>query len=486
MLISGNTVVVIGYSYERGGSEIGLFDITPDGQLRYRATYHLRSNDYYSARNYASRLSGDRLILYTPLQLQLGVGDVFSQFPALRKWRGEASEDRDFRRIAPATRIYRTAADLDISAGVALHTVTSCKLGKPELDCNSTAVLGPPGSVFYVSPGSVYVWATDWRSKRRRASTYQSDSGLFRIPLDGSAPSALEVAGSPIDQFSFLEADGYLNVLVSAEGGGAGMWQSEADPGALALLRVALSDFSDGSSRVPRRSYRRLPAPGQDSPVQNRYVGGYLLYGSGAGWHEPQAVPEDHALQVVRYARPGRTWALRLGHGVDRIEALAQHAVVVGSDGKDLHFSSLRLDRGPALAGKYVRSDAAQGETRSHGFFYKPDSERSGVLGLPIIGADESAVRQLEHGSAALLYLRNDGLALSEVGILPARAGTEPEDDCRASCLDWYGNSRALFLEGRVFALLGYEIVEGTLERGGMVERRRIDLADPLRRTPQR
>ena len=28
MLISGNTVVVIGYSYERGGTEVGLFDIT--------------------------------------------------------------------------------------------------------------------------------------------------------------------------------------------------------------------------------------------------------------------------------------------------------------------------------------------------------------------------------------------------------------------------------------------------------------------------
>jgi hypothetical protein len=58
MLISGNTVVVIGCSYERGGSEIGLFEIADDGRLGYRATYHLRSNEYYSSRNYASRLIG--------------------------------------------------------------------------------------------------------------------------------------------------------------------------------------------------------------------------------------------------------------------------------------------------------------------------------------------------------------------------------------------------------------------------------------------
>ena len=71
MLISGNTVVVIGYSYERGGTEVGLFDITDDGRLSYRSTYHLRSNDYYSSRNYASRLIGSKLIFYAPQYLVL-------------------------------------------------------------------------------------------------------------------------------------------------------------------------------------------------------------------------------------------------------------------------------------------------------------------------------------------------------------------------------------------------------------------------------
>jgi len=51
MLISGDKIIVIGYSYERGGTEIGLFDIDRAGNLEYRATYHLRSNDYYSSRN---------------------------------------------------------------------------------------------------------------------------------------------------------------------------------------------------------------------------------------------------------------------------------------------------------------------------------------------------------------------------------------------------------------------------------------------------
>jgi len=40
--------------------------------------------------------------------------------------------------------------------------------------------------------------------------------------------------------------------------------------------------------------------------------------------------------------------------------------------------------------------------------------------------------------------------------------------------VDWYGNARPLFLRGRIFGLLGYEIVEGRfagdrLDEGGRV-----------------
>jgi hypothetical protein len=48
MLIRGDTIIVIGFSYQRGGTEVGLFDIDRGGALSHRATYHLRSNDYYS------------------------------------------------------------------------------------------------------------------------------------------------------------------------------------------------------------------------------------------------------------------------------------------------------------------------------------------------------------------------------------------------------------------------------------------------------
>jgi hypothetical protein len=437
MLIWQDTVVVIGYSYARGGTEVALFDLSPAGELRYRSTHHLRSNDYYSSRNYASRLIGSKLVFYTPLYLNPGRADPFAQFPAARRW------PEEFKRIAPASRIYRADEALDPSQGIALHSVSICDLAQRDLACEGTAVLGPAGRVFYVSPNSVFVWA--------------ANSSLFRIPLDGSAPSALKVSGTPIDQFSFLEgSDGDLNVLVRSGGRGEGMWSAEHKAGALALLRVPLANFSDGRDSAPRSNYRSLPAVAGYA-LQNRFVGEYLLYGGGAGWRRPQNIDDPRAF-AVRYARPEMAHEIVLEHGVDRIEALGNDAVLVGSDGRDLHFTSLRLGRVPSAAGRYVRPNASQGETRSHGFFY---NTADGLLGLPIVGPGESAARQLRRESASVLFLSNQQLKLTEVGALDSRPGGN-NDGCRASCVDWY------------------ELVEGELRAGRIQELRRVDFTPAL------
>jgi hypothetical protein len=447
MLIWKDLVVVIGYSYARGGTEIGLFRVSEDGKIEHKSTHHLRSNDYYSSRNYASRLIGSKLVFYTPLYLSPWRGDPYQTLPAMRTWgKGE------FRRIAPATRIYRSDEPLDPWQGVALHTVSVCDLARAELDCESTAVLGPAGRVFYVSPTSVFVWNVK--------------SAVFRIPLDGGAPSSLKVAGSPIDQFSFLEgADGFLNVLVRAHGRGESMWSSETHgrnaAGDLSLLRIHLSRFSDGRDAAPAASYQPLPSTPGNRALQNRFVGEYLLYGS-------------QTLYAVRYA-DGSSFGLPLKHGVDRLEALGNDAVVIGSAGRDLHFTSLRLAPYPVAAGSYVRSNASQGETRSHGFFY---SDRQGLLGLPIIRGGERTMRhQLRHASASVLYLKNASLSFAEIGTLDAHPGAGRDDGCRASCVDWYGNSRPLFIGERVFALMGYELVEGRVAGGRIAEVSRTSFA---------
>lgn len=468
MLISGNTVVVIGYSYQRGGTEVGLFDLTDEGQLSYRSTYHLRSNDYYSSRNYASRLIGNKLIFYAPQYLYYG-NAYPSFFPAVRKWHKGATAE-EFQRIVPATRVYRPQTDFDDAYGIALHTVTVCDLAGDGFDCQATSVLGPPGEVFYVSPDSVYVWTTTLSRNAR------STGLIFRMPLDGSGPGALRASGSPVDQFSFLQSeDQYLNVLVRSRGQGDGMWKAEVTEGDVALMRIPIMSFSDGIEIVPDSSYRKLPKP-EGYTFQNRFVGNHLIYGTGSGWGYPTKQAEQANLFIVEWAR-GNSYSLTLPHGVDRIEQMGSDAVIVGTDGKDLHFSSLRLGQWPEIASRYTRKGASQGELRSHGFFYKPEGNDTGTLGLPISIPGRAGYKHLFQDSAAILFLRNDSLQFREVGELGSQPERAVDDRCRASCIDWYGNARPLFLRGRVFALLGYEIVEGTVEDGRIHELRRINYA---------
>jgi hypothetical protein len=471
MLVSDDTIAVIGYSYERGGTEVGLFHIDPAGKLTYRSTYHLRSNDYYSSRKSASRLIGTKLIFSPPLYFYPGAQDLFQSLPAVRKWHKGATNG-EFRRIVSASNVYRPEHEFNSMYGSALHTVTGCDLARGDFDCHATSVAGPPGRVFYVSSGSVYVWVND---RVDNGKQMRAQSMVYRLPLDGSAPTALCASGSPVDQFSFLESeDGHLNVLLRSDTAGDGMWGAEVAAGDMSLMRIPLASFSDGSETVPRSSYRRLPKA-QGYTFQNRFVGDYLLYGTGSGWGYPQTAKHT-SLYALRWAG-GAVRKLSLTHGVDRIEEMGPDAVVVGTDGKDLHFSAVRLGDMPEVVDEYICKGAAQGELRSQGFFYKPDTRDSGTLGLPISTPARPGYRHLFDNSAAVLFLRNDSLHFREVGELAAQPERATDDRCRASCVDWYGNARPLFVRGRVIALLGYELVEGTLDDGRMRESRRVSYA---------
>lgn len=470
MLVGNGLVVVIGYSYARGGTEVGIFRLGEQGTLRHVDTYHLRSNDYYSSRNYAARLIGTKLVFYTPLHLPWGLDQATDILPAMRRWTGREDGRAAFRPIVRPQRVFRPE-NWSANDEMALHTVTSCELNAPQVSCEATVLIGPPGNVFYVSGSAVYVWMTSWNYYGGGDGT---PSMLARIPLDGGDPTAARVAGSPVDQFSFLDSeDGFINVMVRANGRGGWMWSGERSEGNAALLRLPLSDLGDGSRSAPAGRYRRIPTP-PGYTFQNRFVGDYLLYGSGNGWGNQRMT--DSTLVLVPW-RGGEMISLTLRHGTDRIEVMGNDAVVVGVRGPNLEFSGINLQGRPSIRQRFIMPDAAQGELRSHGFFYRNDGDDLGVLGLPVRSANSPGYRHLVEGSASILFLRNTDGAFARMGQLASGALSNANDNCRASCVDWYGNARPIFARGRVFALMGYELVEGALNDGRITERRRLDFA---------
>jgi hypothetical protein len=475
MLVSGDRVIVIGYSYARGGTEVNRFRITPTGQLSFEDAYHLRSNDYYSSRNYASRLIGDRLVYYTPLYVGGAGSDPLDALPGVSKWRLGAAR-QTFRRIAQARDVYVTPHlrdDEDAPIG-ALHSVISCDLTAPELDCDATAVLGPASRSFYVSGNAVYLFVSSLADPKQGTTA----SYLYRLPFSkDEKPSAIGARGAPVDQFSFREdpQEGRLDVLVRASGGDA-MWRPELGEGAVALLQVPLSAFGDGSTEADKSLYRDLPTPeGEGYYFHNRFVGDYLLYGLGSG-----GSGKGNAVFAASVSRPGAA-RLPVPHGVDRIEVMGSDALVVGSMGPDLAFTTVTLGgRAPALGSRYIERGTAEGESRSHAFFFNPDAgarDGSGTIALPVAKPVEERYRRFFGTAAAMLFLRREGGRFDPAGELAAKPAGASDDACQASCVDWYGNARPIFLRGRVFALLGYELVEGRLSGGRISEVDRVNFA---------
>lgn len=481
MLISGDTVIVVGYSYARFGTEVNRFSIDRAGRLKYRDTWHLRSADYYSDRNYASRLIGTTLVMYQPIPVRLG--DQWQDaLPGLRHWQGDNAQggrNVGFNRLAKTSRIFAAeplrkakAPDAEV-----FHSVVTCDLAKADLDCDATVVLGGWSRSFYVSKNAVYVWTGDtefvpWDEREKGAQR----SFVYRLPLNGGTPQALETIGQPVDQFSFFEdADkGQLNVLVLSDSGGDWMWSSERAQGKAALAQLRLDSFGDGSGAAPRSAYRVLPAanPG----VQNRYVGRYLLYGG--GWDERR---DGQTLSIVPLDG-GEVQGMTLPHTISRLDVMGQDAVVIGPDRQAaLGFTAIGLGPESKVLDSYFLPAASEGESRSQAFFYRPDpadpSGASGVLALPVNRQIETPWARFLGSSSAIVFLNRVQRKFTPAGELAANVRDVVDDNCKASCVDWYGNARPLFVGQRSFALMGYELVEGEMRGGRISEVRRLNFA---------
>ncbi|HVF38200.1 MAG TPA: hypothetical protein VNA29_09705, partial [Sphingomicrobium sp.] len=236
----------------------------------------------------------------------------------------------------------------------------------------------------------------------------------------------------------------------------------------------------DGSRKVPLSRYRELPPVGPDGwNFQNRFVGNHILYG-GHDYGRGQ-----NTTLIAAGLRGGPVAQIPLNHAVERLDQLGDDGVVIGNDPRGgLTFTAVDLRRPMARAGNsFTFPNAQQGENRSQAFFYRSDTPdgSSGLLGLPITTQLESQFARFLGSGSSILFLNRRNRLFDMAGRLDADPRGAIDDACVASCVDWYGNARPIFIGNRVFALMGYELVEGRLARGAINEVARTNFAPPPR-----
>lgn len=488
MLVTDGWVVVVGFSYERDTTEINRFRLDRRGRLTFVDSHRLTADDYYSNRNYASRLIGEQLVIYSPMTVEEG-DDPLASVPRLSRW--TSSGRVQARPLLEASEVQRSPSLIDgqPAAVEAVHTVINCDMTARLFACDATAVIGPQWRRFYVSANAAYLWLsqTVWDAEDEPVA---EGSALYRIGFDGSPLLVSGAVGFPQDQLGFAEdADrGLLRVLVLANVRDARDWGLREDQLAPALLTLPLSRFETDLQPARMEDYRILPnLPLNVSRWQIRMSETHAIY----GYSGDAPNSDSHATTIYAVPFDGGPFSSWLVAGeIERIELMGRDALAVARTSEGVAFHTINMfddrprdrwdDHPPAISDTFVLENAYGAETRSHAFYYQPLSESAdgefGVLGLPVMQEAEED-NDLYYRAADMAFLRrgNDQLAL--LGMLESRPEAVEDDGCVASCIDWYGDARPIFIGDRIFALLGYELVEGRPEGRAIREINRVSFA---------
>ncbi|HZF95116.1 MAG TPA: beta-propeller domain-containing protein [Allosphingosinicella sp.] len=503
MLVHGDRILVTAYNYSEQASEITVARIDAAGKLTREGRFLISSNDYYSTENYSTRLVGDSLVFYAPVALASYGDEGAFRFPQLRRARGDGEPDRG-EALLRATDIYAPPGEV---ADATLHAVSICPLRGGDLDCRTSAFVGGASREIYVSPTDAFLWVSapddlpweiEYANKRRtlcrgRYDDYGADHGaamLYRVPLDGSGVRAVGVDGYPVDQFAFDSRGGRFRALLRRQG-------ENCDAGtgnALALIDLPLAAFGENVRHVAGSAYRPLPGI-EGEQLENRFLGDWLLYGGRSGYYgdpsEPGARAGSSTLFAVPLAVPPGAPAaapvrLTLPHDVLRIERAGSDAVVTGyGSPRGLSLSYIGLGAAPRIAGTGLLPGRVESEGRSHAFNAWLRGDGSGLIGLPTSRSEGRAGRgwsDSESSDLSYIAIAPDKrmTPAGQLSPAPPREGRTGYR-CQVSCVDWYGNSRPIFTGGRIFALMGTDLVEGRMDRGRVVEAGRVDLTAPVR-----
>ncbi|MBX3209109.1 MAG: beta-propeller domain-containing protein [Labilithrix sp.] len=446
MLVKGDLVYVVGFRYGitvaggqddvRGATEIDTFRLSGGKLTRLGSTF-LESNDYYSGHNYASRMVDGKLVFYMPHYVGRRADNKLA-YPRVLT----ADDAGKFSVVGPIFGALDVSTSLTKPHYPTFHTVVQCDLPDTgELACHGRSVIGSWWRETYISPNAAYLWAS---------------SHVYRFDFASLDVSSHTANGYPLDQFSFRESDSALLVAVSSGSPYSGNAQATGP----ALLSLPLAAFDKtGAQAAPATTLRE-----RGFLAKNRFVGDVLVAAVTDGYangYDPNGAAGELVTLDAATGKIARAPTLP----VARIEPLDDRRVLVvtSADGNaGITLSSFSVDSLAQRLSNVTLEGAAQGEGRSHGFFFKPDAAGGGTIGYAVV-APPSAGAGWGWGNGISNLGFFDVTASGSMSALGIVSAGDVATTCETSCTDWYGNTRPIFLRQRAFALMGSELVEVTL-----------------------
>ena len=451
---------MVGYDISERRVEIQLLGISDDGVVSRRATHQLRIDCEFGG--CVARLTGQKLVLFSTIPLHARTADPLSLLPAVRRIYPNA-EPEAFRSLATREQIFPFPNDSLIGSAPFLNTITMCDVQLPALTCEVRVLIGPREEDYDVSPSAVYVW-THEGDHPNLIDPGDGAVNLFRVPLSGNAPQVVRLTGGPFDELS-LNEDARGRVRLFASG----------NREIATLFTLQRADFGDGTRNAPASAARTLPIDKGES-VRSQFVGSWLFYSVGGGYFRYDK--PTTTLFAVR-TDGGEPRRITLPYYIERIVPMDSDALVVATAAPSaLYFLRIDPTSPSPLTGRFTLANPSALEDEGEGFFYSAIRADHGVLAIPGSGYGRSDSTHWVTGSTSVVFARTTPRGFAKLGSLSITPGAPESDSLEVQSGwfdDWYGNARGFFVGDRIFALIGYELIEAQLFGGRLVERRRIN-----------
>lgn len=358
------------------------------------------------------------------------------------------------------------------------------------LRCRTSGFVAAETVRLYSANGHVYLWASSERDAvpncprdERAARQDVAPSVIYRIVANSGDVSFAKVSGVGLDQYAMHERDGTLFAFAAWPNARCDFDSVTKASSHFALLDIPPSLFSKRPLPIADEQITALPPNSGTGKAGGKFVGDWLVYASSnLGYMSPDLdeVYSDSAI-AVPLQRPGDVTQLQVPHSIQMVERVDKNALLYGyRDGRGLTATFLDLSATPHFAPGLM----LEGRFENRRFGDLPnsmvDAHRGALIGLPILTTER------EQASSALAIISQDEsgeLHLNgEIAQPDARRQAEKAAngyECEVLCERAF-NVRAMFIDNRIIALSGTDMVETQLDDGKLRELRRLDLTATL------
>jgi hypothetical protein len=479
ILTFGTRLILLGFNYGADDevAELVLFDLGSDGRFRRDGRYWLRTQDYFSGSNYATRIQGDNLLMTMSLRLDLA-GEM-----AWPEWSRRDVAQPAWAQLVDVSELY---FPVYTTPQPYVHLLLQCpiaKLGSAGLDCRTTGIVGAGDSVFYASDNAAYVAMPAWDAAAYEDPEFTAwsdepqfvplrQTAVFRVPYAAAeGPTVARVQGRVDDQLWFKEDAAGLYVTTAT---------AAAPSPRLALTQMPASAFKPALDAVLEPKVVLPVADGQDMV---RYSDTSLWVGTHRYALEDEDTVQSTQLLVQPLSGAAPT-LLHVAHSADRLEPAFGGMIIAGTRGaapwQQPAAAMWSLSFASEHSAPQVRSTLdvplhLGSEGRTHAFNLGQLSDGTRLFGLPgwpkaVVPAEEWDPEVVSD----LVFLRLDHEQIHPAGVVSMQ-DAPPSRECD-NCYDWYGNARLFFIGDRVFALSANLFKEARYRHGAVVETRRVAL----------